>query len=351
MKKIKLSLASGDSVVYCGEGVFEEYSRKVADGRQIFIVTDSNVNKLYGNLVSTCFCDAEVKVIPAGERSKNPGKLLEILDRMMKSGMRRDSLLIAFGGGVVGDIAGLAASLYMRGAEIMQIPTTLLAQVDSSVGGKTAVDFKGVKNVIGTFYQPKTVVADPMFFKTLPKKEIRCGLGEVVKYGALDEYIYEKLLKNISRLYSVDFLGEIVYDCIRHKAAVVQSDERDVNGVRKTLNLGHTTGHAFELFYGGASHGDYVLIGMYYELLIAVKRGICGGQYAENLKKLILKVKGKIPVYEDIQKAAELAVYDKKNEKGLISLIVPRAEGKTEEIRLTLGEYIAELEEAVGELR
>ncbi len=351
MREIKLSLASGDSVVYCGEGVFEEYARKVADGRQTFIVTDSNVNKLYGNLMSACFGGAEVKVIPAGERSKNPEKLLEILGVMMKSGMSRDCLLIAFGGGVVGDIAGLAASLYMRGAEIMQIPTTLLAQVDSSVGGKTAVDFKGVKNVIGTFYQPKTVVADPIFFKTLPKKEIRCGLGEVVKYGALDEDIYEKLLKNITCLYSVDFLGEIVYDCIRHKAAVVQSDERDVNGVRKMLNLGHTTGHALELFYGGASHGEYVLIGMYYELLIAVKRGICGGQYAENLKKLILKVKGKIPVYDDIQKAAELAVYDKKNEKGLISLIVPRSEGKTEEIRLTLGEYIAELEEAVGELR
>ncbi len=238
------------SVIHCGAGVFDKYAPRLK-GRQLFIVTDKNVYSYYGKAMHETFGNSvPVKILPAGESSKTQRYLFEILQAMVDADMKRGCTVIAFGGGVVGDIAGLSASLYMRGVRLVQIPTTLLSQVDSSVGGKTAVDFKNVKNLIGTFYQPEEVLVDPVFLRTLPAREIRCGLGEIIKYGALDKDIYEKLWKNRTKMKNLDFLGEITADCIRYKAAVVSKDERDLNGLRKTLNLGHTTGHAFELFYG-----------------------------------------------------------------------------------------------------
>ncbi len=233
----------------------------------------------------------------------------------------------------------------MRGVRLVQIPTTLLAQVDSSVGGKTAIDFKRVKNLIGTFYQPEEVIVDPMFLKTLPKREIRCGLGEIIKYGALNKDIYEKLSKNSDKLNDFDFLEEISADCIRHKAEIVSGDERDLNGLRKTLNLGHTTGHAFELYYGRKSHGEFVLIGTYYEMYIARAKGLGGGAYYDNLISLIKTVIKNIPAYENIENAVNFAMHDKKNTDKKISVIVPVSEGVCTEILLEPDEYSALLTE------
>ena len=339
MKSITLKTASCDSIIYCGEGAFAERTQHLRD-KKLFIITDSNVNKIYAQLIKETFGTNYVYVMPAGEGSKNHVQLFKILSAMLENGVTRSSTVVALGGGVVGDVAGLAASLYMRGVNLVQIPTTLLSQVDSSVGGKTAVDFKGVKNVVGTFYQPGEVIVDPLFLATLPKREIRCGLGEIVKYGALDEGIYKSLLKNRARLKDMKFLEDITFDCISHKADVVRADERDVGGRRKTLNLGHTTGHAFELYYRRKSHGEFVLIGMYYELYIARSMGICTGKYADNIEKLIKKVIGKIPAYPDAEKAAYFAKYDKKNTAATtVSVIVPKSEGESAEIRLPLEEY------------
>lgn len=337
MKEIILKTPTCDSVIYCGAGAFDGYAGKTA-GEQLFVVTDTNVYALYAELIKVAFGE-NIFVLEAGEESKTPENLLKILEKMLASGMRRNCRVIAFGGGVVGDIAGLAASLYMRGVHLTQIPTTLLAQVDSSVGGKTAVDMGGVKNVIGSFYQPEKVVCDPRFLDTLPENEIKCGLGEIVKYGALNGKIYQKLLVNAGDLTARAFLEDIIYDCIEHKAEVVKSDERDLTGARKSLNLGHTTGHAFELYYGGKSHGEYVLIGAYYELYIARKYGICGGQFADNLEKLIFSVLKEVPAYADADKAAEAAVHDKKNDDGNISLIVPADECGYKEVKIGLSEY------------
>ncbi len=344
MQEILLD-ASKSSVIYCGEGAFGARAA-MNGGRKIFVVTDSNVFALYRELIWKTFGDfVPVYILPAGERSKTLRYLTEIFKKMHDCGVQRSWRMVAFGGGVVGDIAGLAASLYMRGIKLTQIPTTLLAQVDSSVGGKTAVDFMDVKNLIGTFYQPEEVIADPRFLGTLPAREIKCGLGEIVKYAALNSEIYGKLKCNAGKLYDLEFLGGVTADCIRHKARVVGEDERDSGGVRKSLNLGHTTGHAFELYYRKRSHGEYVLIGMYYELYIAVKCGICGRQYAEELKKLIEAVLGKVPFYPDVDRAAQGAKYDKKNDGGTISLIVPQSEGKWTELNLNLGEYVGYLTE------
>ncbi|MDE7379743.1 MAG: 3-dehydroquinate synthase [Clostridia bacterium] len=349
MQDIVINTPAVKSVIHCGSGAFDKYAREL--GERLFVICDSNVHAIYSELIKQTFGNCPVFVFRAGERSKNYSTLIRILGAMIESGVTRSSTVVAFGGGVTGDIAGLAASLYMRGVKVVQIPTTLLAQVDSSVGGKTAVDFKGVKNVIGSFYQPSQVIVDPMFLKTLPPRELRCGLGEIVKYGALDANIYQTLLANSDNLFDLGFLEGVTADCIRHKARVVTEDEKDTGGVRKTLNLGHTTGHAFELYYGKKSHGEFVLIGMYYELYIAEKSGICGGQYADNLKKLIKKVIKRVPAYADVQRAALGAKYDKKNiEQSSISIIVPAHEGESKEMVLPIEDYARMIGECAGEL-
>lgn len=351
MKDLTIKTSSSESVIHCGEGAFFRYA-PAFKGRQLFVVSDSNVLSYHrADLWRALGDDYQIYALSPGEKGKSMRNLISILKAMLDSGMKRSCTVVAFGGGVVGDIAGLAASLYMRGVHVVQIPTTLLAQVDSSVGGKTAIDFGNVKNVIGSFYQPEEVIADPRFLKTLPAREIRCGLGEIVKYGALDGDIYDALMSHSSDLSDLGFLGEITYDCIRHKAAVVAEDEHDLTGRRKTLNLGHTTGHAFELYYGRRSHGECVLAGMYYELYAAEKLGVCGGSYAEGLKTLIRAALGKIPAYDDVASAARLARFDKKNEGDYISVVVPRSKGECTEIKLSFAEYARCLTECAAQLK
>lgn len=351
MKKLEIKTPSCESDIFCGEGALKEVLPEVLEGRQLFTVTDSRVYKIYGGFIEENLAPhGKVHVIPAGERSKNYSCLLGILKDMLSSNLKRGGTVVALGGGVVGDIAGLAASLYMRGVHLVQIPTTLLSQVDSSVGGKTAIDLCGVKNIVGTFYQPETVIVDPLFLKTLPAREIRCGLGEIVKYGALNREIYIKLIENKNDLRSAEFLEDITYDCIAHKADVVTKDERE-SGLRKTLNLGHTTGHAFELYYKRKSHGEFVLIGMYYELYIAEKLGICPSEYANSLRELINKVIT-VPAYENAAEACLGAVHDKKNVKDSeISVVVPATAGMPKELRLSIGEYAEYIAECARGLK
>jgi len=352
MKDLLINTNSKESVIHCGEGAFEKFAPVLKD-RQIYVVTDSNVYLYYRDLILDTFGKfTAMTILPGGEKCKTRRYLFEILEGMQKKGMTRSCIVVAIGGGVVGDIAGLAASLYMRGVKLVQIPTTVLAQVDSSVGGKTAIDFGGVKNLIGSFYQPDEVICDPCFLDTLPPREIRCGLGEIIKYGALDGGIYKKLIDASGRLTERHFIEDITYDCIAHKAKVVTGDERDLNGLRKTLNLGHTTGHAFELFYGKKSHGEFVLIGMYYEMYIAKSLGVGGGEYYDNLTSLIKSVIGKIPDYDEVEKAAANAKYDKKNASNAkISIIVPRREGESAELGLDMSEYIRLISECRDSIR
>lgn len=350
MQDIVLNAQSLKSVIHCGGGAFEKYAAQI--GGRLFVITDSNVYGLYNELIEKTFGNSPAFVLPAGERSKNRKVLFEIFDRMIADGITRASTVVALGGGVVGDIAGLAASMYMRGIKIVQIPTTLLAQVDSSVGGKTAIDYRGVKNVLGAFYQPAEVIVDPMFLRTLPARELRCGLGEIIKYSSINRGIYAALLKNGHKFFDLKFLEKVTADCIRHKAKVVAEDERDMSGARKTLNTGHTTGHAFELFYKRKSHGEFVLIGMYYELFIAEKKGICDKAYADSLRSFIKKAVKNIPAYGDAEKAAQTAKYDKKNdEQSSVSLIVPESEGKSRELKLPLDEYAKLIGQCAAELR
>lgn len=335
MKEIILN-ASVKSTIYCGEGAFQK-AASLTKNKKCFLVTDSNVYELYGGLIEQTFGSIPRYILSAGEENKTFAHLGEILFAMGEAGLLRTSTLIAMGGGVVGDIGGLAAALYMRGIKCIQIPTTLLAQVDSSVGGKTAVDMANVKNLVGTFYQPETVLVDPLFLHTLPGREIKCGLGEIVKYAALDAEIYRELLKHKENLFDLSFLAEITPLCIDHKANVVRKDERET-GLRKSLNMGHTTGHAIELYDKKRSHGEYVLIGLWYETQIAMKRGLCREDYGKSLQELVLKLIGEVPPVEE--EALLAARMDKKNESaGTVTFIAPIQKGVFDVVKLPYEEY------------
>lgn len=338
---IEIHTPTQDSVITCRPGCFSEMAPQFLPGHQNFVLTDSNVYRIYRDEILSAFgAETPLYVLPAGEGSKNHENLFRILQAMIDAGLHRNSFLFALGGGVVGDIGGLAASLYMRGIHCVQIPTTLLAQVDSSVGGKTAVDMGKVKNVVGAFYQPEAVLVDSTFLGTLPAREIRCGLGEIVKYGGLNGEILDSLEANADRLFDLGYLASITPMCIAHKADVVRKDERE-SGLRKSLNMGHTTGHAMELYYGDMSHGEFVAVGMHYEMKIAMSEGILDEAYARRLDSLILRVLGDIPAYGNIAGAAECARLDKKNTASdVISMIVPAAYGKYAELRMPHARYL-----------
>lgn len=339
MKEIILN-ASQKSVVTVGEGAFEKVASLVK-AQKSFLLTDSNVFELYGGLIRQVFGNTPYYVLPAGEENKTFDHLGEILSAMGHAGLLRTSCLFAMGGGVVGDIGGLAAALYMRGIKCVQIPTTLLAQVDSSVGGKTAVDMGGIKNLVGTFYQPELVFADPLFLKTLSVREIKCGLGEIVKYAGLDAEIYREVVKHKDNLFDLAFLADITYNCIDHKATVVKKDERET-GLRKSLNMGHTTGHAYELYDKKMSHGEYVLVGMWYETQIAKNMGLCKEDYANSLQELVLAVLGSVPVLDEA--CLKSALMDKKNEKsGVVTFVAPIAKGIFDLVKLPYDEYVKEI--------
>lgn len=340
MEDFKIKTSFSETVVHCGENSFDKWTKELTN-RQIYVVTDSNVFAFYRYLIWKTFGErTPVYIIPSGETGKTIRYLSAILKDMLRHYLRRDCTLVAIGGGVVGDLGGLAASLYMRGVNFVQIPTTILAQVDSSIGGKTSIDFEGVKNAIGTFYPPEMVISDPMFLSTLTDREYRCGLGEIIKYGALNSEIFRLLMENIDNLKSDEFLKEISYKCMRFKAKIVEEDEFDRKGIRRTLNLGHTTGHVFESAYHKKSHGEYVLIGMYYEMYIARKLKMGDKDYYNELRKLIRAVVKRIPSFDEIQTIGDLAKLDKKNDNDEdITLIVPESEGKCTELKIEFFDY------------
>ena len=348
MEKIILKTPSTEGEIYVGEGACESRLPLLVAGQKNFVVADSNVYALYGEFFARYFADSEIYVLPAGEESKNFSRLGDILKSMTKAGLHRSSRLFAVGGGVVGDIGGLAASLYMRGISCVQVPTTLLAQVDSGVGGKTAVDLCGVKNVVGAFYQPFEVVADPQFLKTLPAREIKCGLGEIVKYAALNAGIFDALKESGERLTKLRFLSSLIPVCVRHKAKVVTEDERET-GERKSLNVGHTTGHAVELS-SSLSHGESVLWGMLFETKLAQKYGVCEAEYGRELVELVTRALNAAPRsaadFSRIGKDAEKARSDKKNlDDGKICISAAKSRGKWTLLSLPFEEYKQGLEE------
>ncbi len=350
METITLKTPSMEGKIYVGKNVISAQLPALLAGQKNFVVADENVYKLYPDFFEKYFSDTEIFVLSSGEEYKNFQSLYAILEQMTSVGLHRSSRLFAVGGGVVGDIGGLAAALYMRGISYVQIPTTLLSQVDSSVGGKTAVDLGGVKNIVGAFYQPCEVLVDPTFLQTLPKREIKCGVGEIVKYAALNADIFDLLEKNTDKLSDLAFLETLIVACIRHKAAVVEADEKE-SGERRSLNVGHTTGHAIELA-SGLSHGESVLHGMRLETRMAMSYGVCEKVYGERLLAIVNEALKISPVgeidFSTIEKDAEKARSDKKNaDDNKIKMAVAKEKGVWSMFALGFEEYCAALKNSI----
>lgn len=354
MQTVTLNTPSMQGVITVGQGSVKARLPKLLQGQKNFALVDENVLENHADLLTAYFSGEELFVLPSGEKNKSFSKLGKILNAMSERGLHRSSRLFAIGGGVVGDIGGLAAALYMRGISCVQIPTTLLAQVDSSVGGKTAVNMRGMKNIVGAFYQPCEVLVDPLFLRTLPEREMKCGLGEIVKYAALNEKIFHTLYGKTAReMIDPDFLNTLVLPCIQHKARVVAADERE-NGERKSLNVGHTTGHAVELS-SKLSHGESVLYGMLMETKLAIAEGVCEKTYGEKLLSIVENALAVQPLqpfdYSRIGALASKAKSDKKNgDDGNIVLSLPVTLGKWTAYSMPFAEYKRALTQAVKNL-
>ena len=279
---LKVELGARSYPIRIGKGIAAaEAAFPEAQGRRLRVITDSNVAPLYLEpLLTALSLDREqVFVLPAGETQKTWDSAGQVLDWLLASRLGRDGCVIALGGGVVGDLAGFCAAIYQRGIDFIQVPTTLLAQVDSSVGGKTGVNHARGKNLIGAFHQPLSVIADTSTLGTLPRRELLAGLAEVIKYGMLaDSLLFEWLENNLDRILALEpnALAEIIERCCAIKARIVGLDERETgSGPRALLNLGHTFGHAIETHTGYTQwlHGEAVATGLCLAAELSARHG------------------------------------------------------------------------------
>ncbi len=301
-KIVDVDLGERTYQIYVGQNLLskiDDYLPMDVAGKKVFIVADKNVEQHARELrrqisaLGSVFC--ELLLLPPGEKTKSYKYLQNIHDWMLERGIHRTSLIVALGGGVIGDLAGFAASTVLRGVPFVQVPTTLLAQVDSSVGGKTGINTKQGKNLIGTFNQPEVVVADIETLKTLPKRQILAGYAEIVKYGLLGDYEFFEWLEeygdDVVDLKPYELGYAIEKSCLA-KARIVQADEKE-SGIRALLNLGHTFGHALEAaagFSGKLLHGEAVSIGMVMAFDLSVRMDLCEADDLERVKKHLKKI-------------------------------------------------------------
>jgi len=304
-------------------------------GRKVLVVSNPQIYKHYGEMALAALTnagfEAEALLLPGGERYKNLAHVQKVFDRAYAMGLERSSTLVALGGGVVGDLTGYAAASWLRGINFVQVPTTLLAMVDASVGGKTGVNHPQGKNLIGAFYQPRLVLMDPQTLKTLPSREFRAALAEVIKYGVIWDRTFLDVLESQRRLdhyraITPEFLTTILERSCQAKAEVVQSDERE-QGLRAILNYGHTVGHALESLthYKTYRHGEAVALGMVAAGRIAVAMGLWDQASCSRQEKLLAKAKLPItlPVTLDIERCIALTRGDKKVLDGRVRFILP----------------------------
>ena len=290
-----VNLEDNSYPIFIGEGAslsLENFDGYIA-GKDIAIITNEVVAPLYLNEISDLFSNRNVieYILPDGEQEKKLKTVHKIIDRLMEAGFGRDSTLIALGGGVVGDITGFTASIFMLGINFIQIPTTLLAQVDASVGGKTAVNHKSGKNLIGSFYQPQCVICDSIFLATLEATEISAGLAEIIKYGLIfDSEFFQWLQKNMQQILSNDraAVDYVIQRSCAIKAEIVAQDEKE-QSVRALLNFGHTFGHAIEKLtgYGNWTHGDAVAVGMVLAARLSENMSLITPEDVQNIEEIL----------------------------------------------------------------
>lgn len=336
--------ASTEYQVKIGQNILQSIGKEMAELNlkgKTMIVSDDNVAPLYLETVKSSLLEFGYEVfsfiIPHGEGSKNAENLIALLEAAAENNLSRSDTFIALGGGVVGDLCGFGAATFLRGVNFVQIPTSLLAAVDSSVGGKTAIDLKAGKNLAGAFYQPKLVLCDTQAFSTLPPDEFANGMAEVIKYGMFCDSEFLDLLNQENDC------ERTVAHCVKIKAQVVAADEFD-KGERMILNFGHTVAHAVEALSGyTVAHGCAVAIGMAVITRAAVKRQECDKQALDTLLKLLEKYNLPSECKYNAEEIFKVTLKDKKNADGKITLVIPTEKGKAELKKAnydTLKEYI-----------
>lgn len=353
MENVAVNLGARSYPILLGDGLLADLGQLLHHYRltapRVALVTDSIVGKLYKERVADILAQAGFEPwtieIPSGEEHKNLAWLAFLYDKLVEGRIERRAPLIALGGGVIGDMAGLAAATFQRGLPFVQVPTTLLAQVDSSVGGKTAVNHSSGKNLIGAFYQPRLVVIDVATLKTLPRREFIAGMAEVIKYGVILSPDLFALLENqlaaLLRL-SPALLIEVIKICCQLKALVVEEDETE-GDYRAILNFGHTLGHAIETAtnYKQFLHGEAVAIGMAFATHLSWKRGLCDAAVNERVCRLLKKAGLPVELSKELKKNEHLLLgmaIDKKAAGGKIKFVGIEELGKTRFDYLTVEE-------------
>ena len=333
MNKIKINLPKKTYSFYLGENIFDKldaFVNKNYPAHSVFIVVDKTVHKLYKSKVESFLKSIKNKsnkfIFTPNEKNKSYESLKNIHSSLIKNNFGRDTLLAAIGGGITGDLAGFAAATFMRGIPFVQVPTTLLAMVDSSVGGKTGINFNNTKNIVGAFYQPDFIYADISFLNTLPKKEFICGLGEIVKYAFLtDNNFFNFLLRNFEKVIDNDnkVLNRLIRNSVMYKGSVVSEDEKE-SGLRKVLNLGHTFAHALEAEQDHKiKHGEAVIFGLTCALFTSKEIGILAPNKFEKYFNLIHKFKDLISINNfDKRKLYNIMLRDKKNLQGKVKFVL-----------------------------
>lgn len=320
-------------------------------GRKAIVVTDSNVAELYlGKAVQSLKesgFSAVSCTVPAGESSKSQEMLFLLYAQFHAAGITRTDLIVALGGGVVGDLAGFAAATYLRGCPLIQVPTTLLAQVDSSIGGKTGIDLPFGKNLAGVFYQPKAVVIDPSVLSTLSRARMAEGMAEVIKYGCIrDEMLFESIEKGT---FDLEWILE---RCIRIKTTVVQNDEFDT-GERMLLNFGHTMGHAVEKVTGFSklTHGEAVAIGMVYASVIGENAGITPAGTTDRIRAVLSRWNLPLSTDLDFEDLYTAMLSDKKKLSGKLYYVLLKKIGEAATYPMSVGVLKIQLEKAIEDVK
>ncbi len=340
MKKIDVKLQENPYTIYLDKNNYGNLWNLLNENnlsKKAFFVIDKNLYAKHKNGLDRVYKSFTSKkyllIFEPSEEKKSFESLQSYFEEMLKLGFGRDTVVIAIGGGITGDIAGFAAAVFARGVQFIQVPTTLLSMVDSSVGGKTGINFEHTKNIIGAFYQPNFVLIDTDFLKTLPEDEIVCGLGEIVKYGFLiDDEFFRFIKSNVKKMVALNnaLITKVIEECVKFKAGVVEKDEREETGLRKILNLGHTFAHAFEVEQEHKiKHGQAVIVGLSCALHLSNKLGLLSDENLAKYLSLIVLFADKIRVGKlEINKCYEIMKRDKKNKDEIIKFVLLSSAGK-----------------------
>lgn len=336
---LRVNLPQNAYNIFMERGVLKKAGELLNLNRKCLIVTDSGVPAEYAKTISSFCAEYELVTIPQSEASKSFDNYKMLSETLLKNGFTRTDCAIAVGGGVVGDLTGFVASTFMRGIDFYNIPTTLLSQVDSSIGGKVAINLSNVKNIIGAFHQPKCVLIDPDVLETLPKRQISNGLAEAFKMSLTsDEKLYD-IFKNGDAVEKID---EVIERSLRIKAYVVEQDEKE-NGLRKILNFGHTLGHGIESEeeLNGMYHGECVALGMI---------PMCGEKIREEVKKILISIGLPTKINGNLEKMLDAATHDKKCDGAYISVIRVNEVGSFIIDKLPVEQWKSEIRQTLMEI-